>query len=368
MNDGIGAAEQDRLAVRGADHGSENTDAQFMVPEALRKRFLKERNKYFFRDEGNRLAFEDAGKRLVTDHNSPEVARSMVELAQAKGWSTIRLKGTEEFKREAWLQASLNGMQIEGFQPRDADRARLTDARKERDRTAERGLNSISHVPERMREASAKTQERAQSEAGSAVVDEHQRTLSGPQRTAVEAIKVIMRSRGDSDSAVAMAAEIAAERFQNNRVYVGKLVEHGAVPFENNPQNEQSYYVTLKTKNGEKVLWGVDLARTVSDGGAKAGDDVVLAYQGRVPVTVQLKVRNEHGRVVGEKSIATNRNAWNMRRLDSLREEAKERLAAAAQNALRQPVVRVYDRNAPSAEPRPEFVRRPAREIERVRT
>jgi hypothetical protein len=57
-----------------------------------------------------------------------------------------------------------------------------------------------------------------------------------------------------------------------------------------------------------------------------------------------------------------------MRRLDSLREEAKERLAAAAQNALRQPVVRVYDRNAPSAEPRPEFVRRPAREIERVRT
>jgi len=367
MNDGGGGTEQDRLPERGADGGGENRDAQFAVPEALRKRFLQERNKYFFRDEGNKLAFEDAGKRLVTDHNSPEVARSMVELAQAKGWSTIRLKGTEEFKREAWLQASLKGMEIEGFEARDVDRARLTDARKERDRTAERGPNSISQVPERARAAVAKTQERVQTEPGSVVVDEHQQTLSGPQRTAVEAIKVIMRSRGDSDSAVAMAAEVAAERFQNNRVYVGKLVEHGPAPFENNSNNEQSYYVKLQTKNGEKVLWGVDLARTVSDGGAAAGDDVVLAYQGRTPVTVQLKVRNEQGRVVGEKSIATNRNAWNMRKLDSLREEAKERLVAAAQNALRQPVVRVYDRNAPSAEIRPEFVRRPTREIERVR-
>ena len=48
----------------------------------------------------------------------------MVELAQAKGWTKLDLKGTDEFKREAWLEASMRGLDTKGFDVREVDRAK----------------------------------------------------------------------------------------------------------------------------------------------------------------------------------------------------------------------------------------------------
>ncbi|PLX76760.1 MAG: hypothetical protein C0607_03605 [Azoarcus sp.] len=350
----------------------ERDEKHFATPEMLRKRFLQAENKFYFRDDENKLAFEDKGKRLATEHNDPEIARSMVELAEAKGWNSIKLKGTDEFKREVWLQASLKGMAIQGFQPRDVDLARLADLRKETERTADKGRNTIDQAPERARQAErregrGKAAELPAPAERTAVVDEHQRTLSHQQRAAVEAIKTVMRGRGDSEKAVEMAAVVAAERFQTNRVYVGKVLEHGAAPYENNSDNEHSYYVKLQTEAGEKIVWGVDLKRAVGEGKAEVGDDVALAYQGRQQVTVTVKERNAQGKVIGESPIVTNRNTWDVRKLETMREEAKERVTEAARNAERQPLVKVYDRDAPRSEVRPEIVRETARENERAR-
>ena len=329
--------------------------AGVVTPEALRKRFLQAENKFYFRDDENKLAFEDKGKRLATEHNDPEIARSMVELAQAKGWSTIKLKGTDEFKREVWLQASLKGMDVQGYKPLDVDLARLEDLRKETGRNEDRGRNIIDQVPERSK-TSDRT-ERSEAVDKTAVVDENMRTLSKRQVAALETIKGVMRSRGDSETAVNMAAELAAERFQTNRVYVGKVVDHGAAPYENDPKNERSYYVKLQTDAGEKIVWGVDLERAVGDGKAQIGDDVALAYQGKKPVTVPVKEYDDKGKVVGVSEITTNRNTWDVRRLETVREEVKEKLAEAARNADRQPLVKVYDRDAERTTARPEVVR-----------
>lgn len=362
------AGEPSREASKEEEPATHDSQAAgFLAPESIRKRFLADKNRYFFREEGHKLAFEDIGKRLVTEHNHPEVAGAMVDLAGAKGWTTVRVKGTEEFKREVWVRASLKGLEVEGFQPRDVDRARLADAREEQARLVASGLNSIYRVPDRHRTAAGRNLDRAQA-SGQMVVDEHQRTLTGPQRAAVETIKAIMRSRGDSQKAVAMAADIAAERFQNNRVYVGKITEHGPAPFEHDPKNEKSYYVKLDTRSGEKVLWGVDLARAVTVSRTRVGDDVVLAYQGKQAVTVQVKERDAAGAVIGEKPVTTHRNTWDIRNLDSLRAQSRERLAAAAQSADKQPVVNVYDRDAPRTDKRPEVNRDRGRDAERVRT
>ncbi|MDR0576325.1 MAG: hypothetical protein LBI87_02010 [Candidatus Accumulibacter sp.] len=32
--------------------------------------------------------------------------RSMIILAEAKGWFDIKVKGSEDFKREAWMEAA----------------------------------------------------------------------------------------------------------------------------------------------------------------------------------------------------------------------------------------------------------------------
>lgn len=178
---------------RVVDGGKEEEAAGVVTPESLRKRFLQAENKFYFRDDENKLAFEDKGKRLATEHNDPEIARSMVELAQAKGWSTIKLKGTDEFKREVWLQASLKGMDVQGYKPLDVDLARLEDLRKETGRNEDRGRNIIDQVAERSKVGDRA--ERSEAIDKTAVVDENVCTLSKRQLTALETIKGVMRSR-----------------------------------------------------------------------------------------------------------------------------------------------------------------------------
>jgi hypothetical protein len=94
------------------------------IPLTLRRRYLvADDHKYYFRDRDQALAFEDLGNRLRTEHDDPDVAISMVELAQAKGWDKIKISGSREFKREAWLAAAERGLHTRGHRPSAADRA-----------------------------------------------------------------------------------------------------------------------------------------------------------------------------------------------------------------------------------------------------
>jgi putative DNA primase/helicase len=354
------AANDDKVSA--SERG--DTEAEFMTPASIRKRFLQAEDKFYYREDDNKLAFEDKGQRLATAHNDPDVIRSMVELAEAKGWTSIKVKGTEDFKREAWLQASLKGLEVQGFQPKDVDLAKLEDLRKETDRKSERGLNSIERSPERARS----TEDRSDvAPVRAPAIDEQHHNLSKQQLAAIDALKGVMRGRGDSDKAVEMAASIAAERFQTSRVYTGKVLEHGEAPFEFAKDNKESYYVKLQTPQGERTVWGVDLPRAMAEGQVKVGDDVALAYQGKQPVTVKEPVKDEAGKVVGEREVVTHRNAWDMRRLEAIREEARERLEEAAGRAERQPLVKVYDRDAQRSEQRTQVVRQQERDTERAR-
>ncbi len=330
----------------------EDTDQEFITPDALRKRYLLAENKFYFRDDTNKVAFEDKGKRLATEHDDPDIAKSMVELASAKSWTAIKLKGTDEFKREAWLHASIRGMQVQGYKPKDVDLARLADHQAELGRRADKSLNSI---------------ERSEPREKDAVIDEQQRTLSAQQRTAIDHLKAILRERGDSEKAVDMAASMAAERFQTNRVYVGKMVEYGRAPYEHDPRNEESYYLKLQTASGVRTVWGVDLQRATEASNANVDDYVAVAYQGRQQVTVKVTDRDAQGNVTGERDMLTYRNTWEVNRLDKMREDAKKSIELQARSGERQPQVLVYDRNADRAQPRADLPPLQAKERERDR-
>jgi len=344
----------EKSVARGAANRQEevpkhDTNKEVVALEALRKRFLHTDNKFYFRDSESKLAFEDTGKRLATEHDDPHIIRSMVDLAEAKGWNSIKLTGTDDFKREAWLQASLKGLEVRGFKPQKVDLARLEDHSNGETRP-NKSLNAIEQTVER-----------------EAVIDEQQRTLSEKQRTAIETLKAIMKSRGDSEKVIDMASKTAAEKFQTNRVYVGKVLEHGAAPYENVKENENSYYVKLLTGDAkEKVIWGVDLKRAFEEDQTKVGDHVVLAYQGRQQVTVKVKEKDDQGKVIGVKEIPTNRNVWDVKQIDNMREEALRHFADKAENN-RQPQVSVYDSRAPSSNTRPEITRETKRDSERER-
>jgi hypothetical protein len=116
--------------ISSSDSDAERDNKARHAFAALEKKYLHSDENYYFRGRENALAFSDKGKNIATPHNDPDVVRSMVELAEAKGWDSIKLKGNDEaFKREAWFQASLKGMDVQGYKPKDVDIARLEDAR-----------------------------------------------------------------------------------------------------------------------------------------------------------------------------------------------------------------------------------------------
>ncbi|WP_443798188.1 LPD7 domain-containing protein, partial [Burkholderia vietnamiensis] len=102
------------------------------LPERVRKRYLRAGNQYFLKEAPYQLAFEDLGSYLVTEHNRPDVVESMIDMAHAKSWRRIRVSGHEMFRSEAWFQGTLLGIDVNGYAPKAADLARLTEARQAR--------------------------------------------------------------------------------------------------------------------------------------------------------------------------------------------------------------------------------------------
>jgi len=79
------------------------------------------RTEYRFRGDTSRVAFTESTFRLATDTNSPSVARSMVDVAEARNWRALRVSGNEDFKRMVWLEASVRGVKTFGYEPNPGD-------------------------------------------------------------------------------------------------------------------------------------------------------------------------------------------------------------------------------------------------------
>jgi Large polyvalent protein-associated domain 7 len=79
------------------------------------------RTEYRFRGDTSRVAFTESTFRLATDTNSPSVARSMVDVAEARNWRALRVSGNEDFKRLVWLEASVRGVRTLGYEPNPGD-------------------------------------------------------------------------------------------------------------------------------------------------------------------------------------------------------------------------------------------------------
>ncbi|WP_208250705.1 Ti-type conjugative transfer relaxase TraA [Rhizobium sp. T1473] len=61
----------------------------------------------------------------------------------------------------------------------------------------------------------------------------------------------------------------------------GKLVEHGAAPYEHKEGNSQSYFVTLENAAGERhTTWGVDFERAMAETKPEIGATISLRHQG----------------------------------------------------------------------------------------
>lgn len=118
------------------------------------------------------------------------------------------------------------------------------------------------------------------------------------------------RERFADDPQLVEHYDIGLNSFNSERVYMGILKDHGRAKYQHNPKENMSYFVTLVTTSGEKTVWGIDLARAISEAGLKCGDTIRLEYKGSEPVKVDAPVKDSHGNVIGHEKISTIRNAW----------------------------------------------------------
>lgn len=119
-------------------------DKSSAVPESVARRFLRVEAEYYFQDRTP--AFSDRGSKLATRSANPEIVRSMVEIAKARGWDTITVKGAEEFRRSAWMEATQDGLTVAGYKPTALDLAAL--ANRPAKNTVEKGVaHSKGTVP-----------------------------------------------------------------------------------------------------------------------------------------------------------------------------------------------------------------------------
>lgn len=101
----------------------------------------------------------------------------------------------------------------------------------------------------------------------------------------------------------------AQDEFTN----AGRLVEHGAAPFEHDPQKFGSYFVTLENDKGERrTLWGVDLERAMKEAGPEIGEKIGLQHEGSTPVTLP-------------DGTQTHRNTWKVQDAGELAYDQLER-------------------------------------------
>lgn len=115
---------------------------------------LDQKTNYYDKDDKNQvnIAFEDRNKSLHTSRQDEKTIYAMLDMAQAKNWTAIKLKGTDEFKQKAWLEASLRGIEVKGYEPNEKDLAEL------KARQAERTTNEVGMTAQKAPEPKQETE------------------------------------------------------------------------------------------------------------------------------------------------------------------------------------------------------------------
>lgn len=81
--------------------------------------------------KSGRVAFVDKGQEIVFDSITPVAVKAGLQVAKEKGWEGVQVTGSEEFRRESWLQGQIMAISVQGYEPRELDLQKLEELRKE---------------------------------------------------------------------------------------------------------------------------------------------------------------------------------------------------------------------------------------------
>jgi hypothetical protein len=77
----------------------------------------KSKNSYAHRGKPDITLVEDRGPDIKAREVTPESIELIVKLAKQKNWDTIKVSGSTDFKRQLWMEASKEGIEVKGYTP-----------------------------------------------------------------------------------------------------------------------------------------------------------------------------------------------------------------------------------------------------------
>lgn len=259
---------------------------------------------FHFKEQPETVAFKDKGQRIVSASNDDLVAQSMVIMAEAKGWTALKVSGHPEFQRKIWMEASSRNIEVYGYQPTEQELKQLKD---HLNRTLQNTVTQVLYSEQDHKKAAIASPDqptlspsKGRGLDDSAANVNHPQSVSTPQKVESE----------NKDPAV------EATDKPTSRSYTGHVVAHGPDHFNHDSKESMNYYVTLRDKNREKTVWGLDLSRGMSEQTVQIGDHVKLQYVGSKHVIVDVPVRDENDKVIGMTKIDTERNEWDVSKSD----------------------------------------------------
>lgn len=283
---------------------------------------------------GGLAVLQDKGTSLVLKNKTEQAYRGAMELALAKGWKAIELKGKPKMLAQAWLEAQMMGLQVVNYTPNEQDRERLAQRMAEEVRKREAaaaraealtpetvevrpvvdatGKEVLATVKYTVARTGTQTEpSKANAPAVAKPFDEPVVTrtvthvdgvvrddvVAGVAKVAAQGIVDEGQERPSVAASVidhevnAAMDEVRAEQTALVDLAKGaRLVAHGTAPYDHNPKNKDSYFVTVENESGQsKTVWGKDLERSLSVAGAKPGDILSLIEGGREPVQVEVE-------------------------------------------------------------------------------
>lgn len=93
----------------------------YPVPAPIQARYIERDGKFYNQGETEKEVFVDKGSRLETKENTRHVAADLALIAESRGWSTIKVSGTDDFRRETWIEATRRGLNVQGYEPSAQD-------------------------------------------------------------------------------------------------------------------------------------------------------------------------------------------------------------------------------------------------------
>lgn len=241
-----------------------------------------------YADRKEKVELFQAGENRLRSKVSDEKTISiMLDTAAHRGWTSIDVKGSKEFRQAAWIEGQARGIAVNGYTPTELD-WQAVHQREEPYLT-----NEIR--PGNVRE----------------------KTISNLTTSPVKDT----RDAGVSKDDAIETTTITTTRGHREGVK-GILIEVGSRPYQDKEGAERSPYATVDTQfGGTKTLWGVDIPRALDEASAKPGDEIVLLREGVEPVPKTI-IKEVNGQKVRE-DVIVDRVVWSAEVTEKKLEVAK---------------------------------------------